>query len=82
MWRFTAEPVRILVIDARALAPLGLWAVHMRWWTFYVAIGASVAFGVLAFFGLTIPVAFRMLRVLVCGPVRPRLPAHKRRHYA
>ena len=82
MWRFTADPVRLLIIDARALAPLALWIAHMREWTFILAIIGVLFFSALAWLGLTLPVAVRMFRVILCGPVRPRLPSWKKRDYA
>ncbi|MFT9298383.1 MAG: IcmT/TraK family protein, partial [Gluconobacter sp.] len=48
MWRFTADPVRLLIIDARALAPFALWIAHMREWTFILAIIGVLFFSVLA----------------------------------
>lgn len=82
MWRFTAAPVKILVIDARALLPIAVFLVHMRLWTLIVAGIGVAAFSLLAFFGFTLPVAWRVLRVLICGPIRRRLPASKMRDYA
>ncbi|MCE2576649.1 IcmT/TraK family protein [Komagataeibacter sp. FNDCR2] len=82
MWRFTADPVRLLIIDCRALAPMALWLVHMREWTFITAIIGVAFFGILAWMGLTLPVAWRMFRVFVSGSRRPLLPAWKRRDYA
>ncbi|GAD11720.1 hypothetical protein GFGA_2d0076 (plasmid) [Gluconobacter frateurii NBRC 103465] len=82
MWRFTADPVRLLIIDARALAPFALWIAHMREWTFILAIIGVLFFSILAWLGLTLPVAVRMLRVILYGPVRPRLPSWKKRDYA
>ncbi len=82
MWRFTADPVRLLIIDARALAPFALFFAHMREWTLILAVVGALFFGILAWLGLTLPVACRMMRVIVCGPVRPRLPSWKKRDYA
>ncbi|MFT9298364.1 MAG: IcmT/TraK family protein [Gluconobacter sp.] len=47
-----------------------------------LAIIGVLFFSVLAWLGLTLPVAVRMLRVILCGPVRPRLPSWKKRDYA
>ncbi|MCI1374152.1 MAG: IcmT/TraK family protein [Acetobacter sp.] len=82
MWRFTADPVRLLIIDARALAPFALWIAHMREWTLILAVIGVLFFSLLAWLGLTLPVAVRMLRVILCGPVRPRLSSWKKRDYA
>lgn len=82
MWRFSADPVRLLIIDARAMAPMLLFLVHMRLWTLITALVGVAFFGLLAWLGLTLPVAWRMARVILCGPRRPRLPAWKKRDYA
>jgi intracellular multiplication protein IcmT len=54
----------------------------MRMWTFITALVLTVLFGFFAWMGLTLPVAFRMARVLLIGPHRPRLPRWKQRDYA
>ncbi|WP_232015264.1 IcmT/TraK family protein [Acetobacter orientalis] len=59
-----------------------LWLAHMRLWTFITALVLTVLFGFFAWMGLTLPVAFRMARVLLIGPHRPRLPRWKQRDYA
>ncbi|WP_220791739.1 MULTISPECIES: IcmT/TraK family protein [Gluconacetobacter] len=82
MWRFSADPVRLFIVDARAMAPMLLFLVHMRLWTLITAVAGVVFFAVLAWLGLTLPVAWRMFRVIVCGPRRPRLPSRKKRAYA
>ncbi|WP_242401129.1 IcmT/TraK family protein [Acetobacter okinawensis] len=58
------------------------WLAHMRMWTFITALAITVVFGFFAWMGLTLPVAFRMARVLLVGPHRPRLPRWKQRDYA
>jgi intracellular multiplication protein IcmT len=81
MWRYSATPVRVFFVDARALLPLIAFLAHMRLWTFIGALIGVAFFGFLAWLGLTLPVAWRMLRVVLCGPIRPRLPAWKTRGY-
>jgi intracellular multiplication protein IcmT len=82
MWRFTSSPVRFFIVDARALVPLLLFILHIQWWTFYVAIVGVVLFGALEWAGLTAPVAWRTCRRLIVGPVRPCVPAWKKRRFA
>ncbi|MBB2156609.1 type IV secretion protein IcmT [Gluconacetobacter diazotrophicus] len=82
MWRYSAAPVKILILDARALLPFILFLAHMRLWTLGCALVGVVVFGGLAWLGLTLPVAWRMMRVILCGPIRPYLPAWKLRDYA
>jgi intracellular multiplication protein IcmT len=82
MWRNTMLPVRIWVADARALIPLLVVLVHIRLWTFYIALGGIALFAVLEWFGLTFPAAMRTLRRWIVGPRRPAIPAWKKRRYA
>lgn len=82
MWRHSAKPVYFFVVDCRCLLGMVLWLAHMRLWTFITALVLTVLFGFFAWMGLTLPVAFRMARVLMIGPHRPRLPRWKQRDYA
>ena len=82
MWRFTADPVRLVILDFRALAPMLVFFCHMNEDTFIIALIGVAFFGVLAWMGLTLPVALRMARASLGGPIRPRLPAWKKRDYA
>jgi len=82
MWRYTAKPVMLIILDARACIPLLLFTVHWAWWTFYTALFCTVFFGVLSWIGLTVPAFGRMLRRLIVGPVRAAVPAWQRRRLA
>lgn len=82
MWSYTSQPVRLFVIDARALLPLGLFLFHVRFWTFYVAIVGVAVFAALSWFGFTVPVAFRTARRFITGPYRPAVPGWRKRRYA
>ena len=59
MWRNTMLPVRVYVVDARVLIPLMVVLVHIRLWTFYVALGGMAVFTALEWLGLTFPAAVR-----------------------
>ena len=37
MWRNTMVPVRLYIVDARALIPVMIFLVHWRWSTLYLA---------------------------------------------
>jgi intracellular multiplication protein IcmT len=82
MWRNTAFPVRVLFLDARACLPVLAFIVYWRWWTFYIAITGMSFFMVISWFGLTVPAFFRLLRRLIVGPMRPAVPAWRRRRLA
>ena len=55
---------------------------HMNEGAAIMALIGVACFGVPAWLGLTLPVALRMARASLCGPIRPRLPAWKKRDYA
>jgi intracellular multiplication protein IcmT len=82
MWRNTMLPIRIYVADARALIPLMVVLVHIRLWTFYVALAGIVIFAVLEWLGLTFPAAVRTARRWIVGRRRSAVPAWKKRRFA
>ncbi|WP_068173623.1 IcmT/TraK family protein [Neokomagataea thailandica] len=79
MWRFTSKPVMFFIVDARCLAPMVLWFVHMRLWTFEIGAASVLIFSIISWFGLSLPVALRLLRAWWCGPIRTHIPPHKKR---
>lgn len=82
MWRYSSEPVHLFILDCRSLVPMVLWFAHMRVWVFILAVISTLIFGVMAWLGLTLPVAYRVVRVLCVGSRRPRLPTWKKRKFA
>lgn len=82
MWRYSAEPVYLFILDCRSLVPMVIWLFYSTEWTFILAIVSTLVFGVMAWLGLTLPVAFRMFRVLCVGSRRPHLPVWKKRKFA
>ena len=82
MWRYTAKPVMLVILDARACLPLLLVAVWWAWWTFYLAVGATVFFSMISWFGLTVPAFARLVRRWLVGAVRPAVPSWQRRRLA
>ena len=65
MWRETGSPLRFMGCDARVLFPMVLWALHMAWSTFYVAVVGILVFAVAERFGLTVPAALRTCAAIV-----------------
>lgn len=82
MWRNTGQPVRVLMLDARACLPVLLAAVYWCWMTLYIAIAGFVFFSLISFFGLTLPALTRTVRRWVAGSVRTAVPAWRRRRFA
>ena len=82
MWRNTGQPVRVLMLDARACLPILLAAVYWNLTTFYIAIAGFVFFSLISFFGLTLPSLIRMVRRWLAGSVRTAVPVWNRRRLA
>ena len=82
MWRNTALPVRILVIDALACIPALIAVVYWSWTTLTIGLAGVAFFSVLSWFGLTVPAFLRLLRRWIAGPVRPAVPVWRRRRLA
>ena len=79
MWRNTGQPVRVLMLDARACLPILTVMVYWSWITLYIAITGFVFFSLISFFGLTLPAMGRLLRRWLVGPVRTAVPVWNRR---
>jgi intracellular multiplication protein IcmT len=82
MWRNTGQPVRVLMLDARACLPVVLAAVYWSWPTLYIAIAGFLFFSLISFFGLTLPALIRMVRRWAAGRVRTAVPVWRRRRYS
>jgi len=61
-WRDTARPLRFFLFDAKVLAGLLIWALHISMETFVVAILVMCLFGILEFFGLRPVAAMRIAK--------------------
>lgn len=82
MWRNTGQPVRVLMLDARACLPVALAAVYWSWTTLYIALVGFVFFSLISFFGLTLPALVRTIRRWVAGSVRTAVPVWRRRRFS
>ena len=82
MWRYTALPVKLAFLDARACFPMLAFICYWSWDTFYIAVLGVTFFGTISWFGLTVPAMLRMIRRLLVGSVRPAVPPSKRRRLA
>ena len=67
-WRDSARNVRFFFIDFRASFPLLIFILHIRLWTFFLALLAMIFFGLLERFGFTLFVFLRWMRAYVAGP--------------
>ena len=82
MWRNTGQPVRLLMLDARACLPILCVMVYWSWPTLYIAISGVAFFSTLSFFGLTLPAMLRLTRRVLVGKVRTAVPVWNRRRLA
>ena len=73
-WRDAARPARFFMIDYRAAFPLLLFLLHISWWTFSLAFGAMVFFGILERFGFKFRVFVYRIRTLVAGHRKMAIP--------
>ena len=81
IWRNAGRTPTILMMDARALFPLFIWLMHMRMWTFVLAVLSTIFFAVLAWQGYSLPVLIRTIHHKVRGPVCYARPWWHRRRF-
>lgn len=75
-WRNTQKPARFWILDARAAIFLALFLIHMRTWTFVLAVLSMFIFYIFERMGLTFAAALRAIRCYILGRNRP---ANRRR---
>jgi intracellular multiplication protein IcmT len=73
-WRDSARTPRFFFIDARAAFPLLLFLLHIRWWSFSLAVITMIFFGALERYGFSLIVFFRWLRSTLAGPRKVAIP--------
>jgi intracellular multiplication protein IcmT len=73
-WRDSARSAKFFIIDATAAFPLVFFCMHIKLWTFIVAVLTMIFFTVLRRFGFSITVFFRLLRGLFAGPRKFSIP--------
>ena len=67
-WRDSARSARFFIVDYRAAFPLLLFLLHIRLWTFCLALAAMFALYGLERYGYTVPVFLRLVRCWLAGP--------------
>jgi intracellular multiplication protein IcmT len=73
-WRDSARTARFFIVDARAAFPLLLFLLHIRWWTFWVALVTMFFFAMLERYGFTLPIFFRFARSFLAGRYKSAAP--------
>lgn len=74
-WRNTALPTMLWAVEGYAVLPFILWLVHIRWWTFWLAVSFCLVLTVIRYFGLDARSAYRLMgafliRALAGGHIR------------
>lgn len=77
-WRDSARNVRFFFIDFRACFPLLIMILHIRLWTFILAVIATIFFTTLERYGFSVVVFLRWLRAFVAGSRKIAQPWWKR----
>lgn len=73
-WRDSARNARFFVVDARAAFPLLLFLLHIRVWSFILAVVATLFFALIERYGFTVSVFLRWLRSLLAGSYKTASP--------
>jgi intracellular multiplication protein IcmT len=73
-WRDSARPAKLFIIDANAAFPLLLFLVHIKTWTFIVAISFMLFFTLLRRYGYSISIFLRILRTFFAGSRKVAIP--------
>ncbi|GAB4392270.1 MAG: type IVB secretion system protein IcmT [Gammaproteobacteria bacterium] len=73
-WRDSARSPRFFIIDYRAAFPLLIFLLHIRLWSFILALTTTLFFGLLEHYGFTVDVFLRWLRSTLAGPRRMSAP--------
>ena len=73
-WRDSARQPRFFLIDARAAFPLLLFLLHIKLWSFILAVATMAFFGLLERYGFSLIVFLRWLRSLLAGSRKVSIP--------
>jgi intracellular multiplication protein IcmT len=73
-WRDSARSVRFFIWDGQAVFPMVLFLMHIRIWTFVVAVLTMMFFTILNRYGFSPVVFLRWLRSIVAGSRKMSTP--------
>lgn len=73
-WRDSARSPKFFIFDAKAAFPLLLFLIHIRWWTFTVAVLAWLFFTYLNYHGFSLEVFLRWVRATLAGKRKIAIP--------
>lgn len=75
-WRYAMARPNLLFFDARLVFFIGLFAFHIRWWTFATLIFVFAISGLAgaSYFNYSLESLWRLIRSKVVGTFRPAIP--------
>ncbi len=73
-WRDSARTARFFFIDAKAAFPIFLFLIHIKLWTFIVAVSIMVFFTILNRFGYSVELFLRIFRSMLAGSRKVSIP--------
>lgn len=73
-WRDSARSARFFIIDARAVFPIFLCAMHIRVWTVLLVVFSAIFFVIIEHYGFTVPVFLRWFRNFFAGKIKSSQP--------
>jgi len=73
-WRYAMARPNLLFFDARLVFFIGLFAFHIRWWTFATLIFAISGLAGASYFNYSLESLWRLIRSKVVGTFRPAIP--------
>ena len=68
VWRDSGRVTKVGPLNSRAVIPLVLWLLHMRWWTFFSVIIVISFLIILDYYNLSPVAVLRLLRSKLAGP--------------
>lgn len=77
-WRDSARNVTLWMVDFRACFPLVVFLLHIRLWTFLLALAFTVFFTIIQYYGFTLNVFLRWMRSFLAGPRKIAQPWWRR----
>lgn len=66
-WRDSARYPRLFFLDARCVFPVMFFLLHIKMWTFLLALGTTAFFSILNYYGFSIAIFGRWLRTTLAG---------------
>ena len=73
-WRDTARPAKLGPLNATAVFPIVLWLIHIKLWTFFLALSFIGFLVVIDYYGFNITRFGRFLRCFMAGNRRLATP--------